>query len=99
MWHMAFGYVIVRALMPMVHLIGRGGLEPTLHRDPQRAAPTIPYCELRRIHGRGLLLPPRRLAAVMDNTIDALDRRLADEPAAQLSLSMHFPARWTPISS
>jgi heme/copper-type cytochrome/quinol oxidase subunit 1 len=96
MWHMVFGYLIVRTLMPLVHLLGRRGWS-------RRFAATLNVLH-RPFHlinyagsaGGGLLLPPRRMAAIMDITINALDRRLGAETPAQLALTMHFPTRWDP---
>ena len=96
LWHMVFGYLIVRTLMPLVHLLGRLGwtrrfaaILNALHRPFH----LINYAGSA---AGGLLLPPRRMAAIMDATIDALDRRLAAETPASLALTMHFPTRWDP---
>ena len=79
MFHMVFGYLIVRTLLPLVHLLGRLGWS-------RRFAATLNALN-RPFHlinyagscGGGLLLSPRRMAALMDTTIDALsppaDRR------------------------
>ena len=86
----------MRTLMSLVHLLGRLGrrrrfaaILNALHR---------PFCLINYAGsvGGGLLLPPRRMAAIMDPTIDALDRRLAAETPASLALTMHFPTRWDP---
>ena len=96
LWHMVFGYLIVRTLMPLVHLLGRLGLS-------RRFAVTLNALH-RPFHlinyagsaGGGLLLPPRRMAAIMDGTINALSRRLDAETPVSLALTMHFPTRWDP---
>ena len=49
LWHMVFGYLIVRTLMPPVHLLGRLGLEPPMHRHPRCPASTVPPDQLRRV--------------------------------------------------
>ena len=89
LWHMVFGYLIVRTLMPLVHVLGRLGwsrrfaaILNALHR---------PFHLINFVGsaGGGLLLRPRRMAA----TINALDCRLAAETPASLALTMHFPTR------
>ncbi len=96
MFHMVFGYLIVRTLLPLVHLLGRLGWS-------RRFAATLNALN-RPFHlinyagscGGGLLLSPRRMAALMDTTINALARRLTTETPAELTLTMHFPSRWDP---
>jgi len=96
MFHMVFGYLIVRTLLPLVHLLGRLGWS-------RRFAATLnavwrPFHLINYLGscGGGLVLSPRRMTALMDLTIAALTRRLAGETPAQLALTMHFPARWDP---
>ena len=96
MFHMVFGYLIVRTLMPLVHLFGRLGWS--------RRFATILNAVWRPFHrinylgscGGGLVLSPGRMAGLMDLTIRALTRRLEGETPAQLALTMHFPTRWDP---
>ena len=96
LWHMVFGYLIVRTLMPLVHLLGRLGwsrrFAATLNAL-QRPFHLINYAGSA---AGGLVLNPPRMAALMDATIDALIRRLAAETPAQLALTMQFPTRWDP---
>jgi hypothetical protein len=96
LFHMVFGYVIVRTLLPLVHALGRlgrsRGFAATLDAG-QRPFHMINYlgsC------GGGQLLTPRAQAALLDRTIDALQRKLAAETDASLALSMHFPTTWDP---
>src|SRR6478672_5642798 len=96
LWHMVFGYLIVRTLMPLVHLLGRLGWS-------RRFAATLnaawrPFHRLNYLGscGGGLVLAPGRMAGLMDLTIRGLTRRLEGEAPAQLALTMHFPTRWDP---
>src|SRR5690242_2031683 len=96
MFHMVFGYLIVRTLLPLVHLLGRLGWS-------RRFAATLnavwrPFHLINYLGscGGGLVLSPHRMAALMDLTIRALTRRLAGETPAQLALTMDFPTRWDP---
>jgi hypothetical protein len=93
---MLFGYIIVRTLMPLVHLLGRLGWSRrfaatlnALHR-PFHVINYLGSC------GGGQLLSPRRMTALMDTTMRAIRRRLAAETSAGLALTMHFPTRWDP---
>jgi hypothetical protein len=44
----------------------------------------------------GQLLSPRHMAALMETTMTAIQRRLSSETAGCLGLAMHFPTRWDP---
>jgi len=96
LFHMLFGYLIVRTLMPLVHLLGRLGLSRRFAATLNALHRPFHLINYAGSAGGGLLLPPRRMAAIMDGTINALSRRLAAEPPASLALTMHFPTRWDP---
>ena len=96
LFHMVFGYVIVRTLMPLVHVLGRLGWS-------RRFAATLnalyrPFHVINYLGscGGGLLLSPRRMATLLDATITAIRQRLAAESADGLGLTMRFPTRWDP---
>ena len=96
LFHMVFGYLIVRTLLPLVHVLGRLGWS-------RRFASTLnafyrPFHVINYLGscGGGQLLSPRRMAAVLDATITAIQRRLAAETTTGLARSMHFPTRWDP---
>jgi len=96
LFHMVFGYVLVRTLLPLVHVLGRlghsSGFAATLNagRRPFHLINYLGSC------GGGQLLTTRAQAALLDRTIDALQRKLAAETDASLALSMHFPTAWDP---
>ena len=96
LWHMVFGYLIVRTLLPLVHLLGRLGWSRRFAATLNAAHRPFHLVNYAGSAGGGLLLTPRRMAAVMDATVTALDRRLAVETPASLALTMHFPTRWDP---
>jgi len=80
LFHMVFGYIIVRTLMPLVHILGRLGWSrrfATALNAVHRPFHVINY--LGSCAGGELLSPPR-MAALMDNTMNAIQRRLAAEP-------------------
>jgi hypothetical protein len=93
---MVFGYLIVRTLLPLVHALGRlghsRGFAATLNagRHPFHVINYLGSC------GGGQLLTTRAQAALLDHTVDALQRKLAAETGASLALNMHFPTAWDP---
>ena len=96
LFHMLFGYLIVRTLMPLVHVLGRIGWS-------RRFAATL-NAAWRQFHlvnylGSvigGQLLTPSAMARLLDRSIDALQQRLGRETEASLNLTMHFPPAWDP---
>ena len=96
LWHMVFGYLIVRTLLPLVHLLGRLGWSRRFAATLNAAHRPFHPINYAGSAGGGLLLTPRRMAAILDATIGALDRRLTAETPASLALAMHFPTRWDP---
>jgi hypothetical protein len=97
-FHMLFGYLIVRSLMPLVH--GFGHLPPDWSR---RFAAILNACQ-RPFHlinylgscGGGQVLPTSTMIRLMDWTIHSLQCRLAAETGENLALAMHFPTAWDP---
>ena len=96
MFHMVFGYLVVRTLMPLVHVLGRLGWSRRFAATLNAAWRPFHVINYLGSCGGGLVLSPRRMTALMDLTIRALTRRLAGEAPAQLALTMHFPTRWDP---
>ena len=98
LFHMLFGYLVVRALMPLVH--GFGSLPAGWSR---RFAATLnagrrPFHVINYLGscGGGQVLPKAAMTALMDRTIRTLQRKLAGETEASLALTMHFPTSWDP---
>ena len=93
---MVFGYLIVRTLIPLVHALGRlghsRGFAATLNagRRPFHVINYLGSC------GGGQVLTTRAMVALLDRTVDALQRKLAAETAPSLALTMHFPTAWDP---
>jgi len=96
LFHMVFGYLIVRTLLPLVHVLGRLGLSrgfaATLNasRHPFHVINYVGSC------GGGQVLTPGAMAALLDRTIRVLERKLAAESGSSLALTMHFPTAWDP---
>lgn len=96
LFHMLFGYLVVRTLMPLVHVLGRLGwsrrFAATLNAT-RRQFHLVNY--LGSVLG-GQLLTPSAMARLLDRTIGALQQRLAAETETSLDLTMHFPPAWDP---
>ena len=96
LFHMVFGYLIVRSLMPLVHTLGRIGWSrrfATILDSLRRPFHLINY--LGSVGG-GQLLTPAAMGRLMDRTVIALQRKFAVETDNSLNLIMHFPPAWDP---
>lgn len=98
LFHMVFGYLVVRSLLPIVRGFGR--LPP---RHSRRFAAAL-HAARRPFHlinylgsvAGGQILTPRAMVALLNWTIGALQRSLQKEDATGLARVMHFPASWDP---
>ncbi|MFE4226543.1 DinB family protein [Arthrobacter sp. NPDC056886] len=99
LFHMVFGYMVVRALLPLVNVVSR------LPRPVGRAfaallnAGTRPFDAVNYWGSRGaaLVFNRRRMSRKLGKTIAALSRRLGHESSESLARSMPFPDRWDPF--
>lgn len=98
LFHILFGYLIVRTLLPLVH--GFGHLPEGWDRRFAAAlnAGQRPFHLINYLGscGGGQVLPRAAMTALMDVTIRALQRKLAGETEQSLALPMHFPTSWDP---
>ena len=96
LYHMVFGYVVVRTLLPPVHLLGRlgysRGFAATLNagRNPFHLINYVGSC------AGGQVLTTRAMTKLLDRTIAELQRTLAAETDQSLARTMHFPTAWDP---
>ncbi|MFF2506542.1 DinB family protein [Streptomyces sp. NPDC058067] len=99
LYHMLFGYMVVRALLPMVRLFGR--LPPGASRSWARVlnAATRPFDVVNYLGavGGARVYNHRRMGAKLDRTLAALHRHVEAEPDAVLARTMGFPTRWDPF--
>jgi hypothetical protein len=99
LFHMLFGYVVVRALRPLVR--GFGLLPDGVSRVYARLlnAASRPFHTINYWGSRlGTLVFGRdRMGRKMDQVIDSLERHLDHESEAALARRMHFPVRWDPF--
>ena len=99
LFHMVFGYMVVRALIPLVQLVSR------LPRPVGRAfaavlnAGTGPFDVVNYWGSRAAasVYNRRRMGRKLDKTISALSRRFELESSQSLARSMPFPDKWDPF--
>jgi hypothetical protein len=99
LFHMVFGYMVVRTLLPMVHTISRlpkpvGKAFAALLNAGTHPFDVINYWGSR---GAALFYNKQRMARKLGKTITAITRRLERESPTSLSRSMPFPDRWDPF--
>ena len=99
LFHMVFGYMVVRALLPMVHAISRlpkpvGTAFAAVLNAGTRPFDVVNYWGSR---AASLVYNKQRMGRKLDKTISAITRRLERESPTSLSRSMPFPDRWDPF--
>jgi DinB superfamily len=98
LFHMLFGFILARALMPLVKGFGR--LPPTVSRTFAAIlnAGTRPFHVINYLSALpgGTVLSTRAMGRLMDGTIMHLRGRLARESEHTFGLTMHFPVGWDP---
>jgi hypothetical protein len=97
-FHMLFGFVLVRVLLPLVKGFGR--LPPGVSRAFAAIlnAGTRPFHVINYLSALpgGTVLGCQAMGNLMDGTIEYLRGRLARESKHALGLAMHFPVGWDP---
>lgn len=99
LFHMVFGYMVVRALLPLVRVVSR------LPRPVGKAfaavlnAGTRPFDVVNYWGSRAapLVYNKRRMGRKLEKTIASLSGQLERETPYALSRSMPFPDRWDPF--
>ncbi|WP_223883762.1 DinB family protein [Pseudarthrobacter sp. BIM B-2242] len=99
LFHMVFGYMVVRALLPMVHVISRlpvpvGKAFAALLNAGTRPFDFVNYWGSR---GAAMIYNRQRMGRKLEKTITAITRRLHREDARSLARTMPFPDRWDPF--
>ena len=99
LFHMLFGYLVTRALLVLVHVVG---LLPDAAskafarlldsaRTPLHLINYLGSCAGARV------IPPRRMPGMLDHVIAALQQHLQRETGSALRRGMHFPTTWDPF--
>ena len=98
LFHMVFGFMIVRSLLPLVHVMGRlpDGVSKVFASVLNSTTPGFHVVNYLGSCGGALVFRAARLQRQMDRTIDALLRRLDRESARSMLATMHFPTDWDP---
>jgi hypothetical protein len=99
LFHMVFGYMVVRVLLPLVHVVSRlpqpvGRAFAAVLNAGTRPFDVVNYWGSR---AASLVYNRRRMGRKLAKTIAALSRRLDHESESSLSRSMPFPDRWDPF--
>jgi hypothetical protein len=99
LFHMVFGYMVVRALIPLVHVVSRlpkpaGEAFAALLNAGTRPFDVVNYWGSR---AASTFYDKRRMGRKLDKTLAALSHRLDRESEASLARSMAFPDRWDPF--
>jgi hypothetical protein len=98
LFHMMFGYLIVRVLLVLIRGFGR--LPPGVSRAFAQllGAATVPFDAVNYAGAcGGALIGPHRIGTWMDHIIAALHRSLDTVSEEELRRGMHFPTRWDPF--
>ena len=98
LFHMVFGFLIVRVLLRLVRVVGRlpapvGRGWAGLLDSARRPFHTVNYWGAR---GGARVVNHDRMGRVCDRTIAALQRSLAREREADLDRGMPYPTSWDP---
>ena len=99
LFHMLFGYLIVRALLVLVRVFG------PLPDGASRAFAKLLDSAYRPFHlindlGSCLgarIIPPSRMIRILDRVIAVLQQRLQRETSSALRRGMHYPTTWDPF--
>lgn len=99
LFHMLFGYIIVRALLSLVAAFGR--LPDGTSRGYARLlnAATRPFDLINYLGPCAAvhLYSSRQMSVKLDRILAALHRSLDAATTADLARGMHYPARWDPF--
>ena len=96
LFHMVFGYLIVRTLLPLVHTLGRHGWSRRFAIALNAARRPFHLINYLGSVGGGMLISPAGMVRLLDRSIRVLHRRLEAETDTSLALSMQFPPTWDP---
>ncbi|MFG1645629.1 DinB family protein [Amycolatopsis sp. NPDC049252] len=99
LYHMVFGYLIVRVLLPLVRGVSRLPAPVGEAFAATLDAGTRPFDVVNfwGAVGGAKVFDHRRMASLLDRVVAALHRRLETETEAGLQRGMAFPPRWNPF--
>ncbi|MFH8491158.1 DinB family protein [Streptomyces longisporoflavus] len=99
LFHMLFGYLLVRPLLLVFSLFGHLPLSVSRVFARLLEAGTVPFDFINYLGpvGGARVLGRRRMADAFDRVIVDLHRRVDAASAARLGHKMHYPYRWDPF--
>ena len=99
LFHMLFGYLIVRALLVLVRVFGTlpNGASNAFAKLLDSAHRPFDLVNYLGSCAGALIIPPRRMTRMLDRVIAALQRHLERETDSALRRGMHYPATWDPF--
>jgi len=99
LFHMLFGYLVVRALLVLTRAFGR--LPPAASRAFARMldAACRPFHLVNYLGScaGARIIPPARMPVMLDHVTGALQRRLRRETSTALGRGMYYPTSWDPF--
>ena len=99
LFHMLFGYLVVRALLVLVHIFGL--LSDAASKNFARLLDSArrPFHLINYLGScaGALIIPPQRMPAMLDHVIAALQKHLQRETSSALRRGMHYPTTWDPF--
>lgn len=98
LFHMVFGYMVVRALIPLVHLLVRcpASVQSGFSRLLNAATALFHPINYAGSCAAALVFNHRRMERKLLRTLNALERSLERESAEMLRRRTDFPDRWDP---
>ena len=99
LFHMLFGYLIVRALLVLVRVFGLlpDGASKVFARLLDSARKPFDLINYLGSCAGARIIRPRRMAPMHDHVIAALDKHLQRETGSALRRGMHYPTTWDPF--
>jgi len=99
LFHMLFGYLIVRALLALARVFGHlpDGASNALARLLDATHKPFDLINYLGSCAGARIIPPRRMPGTLDRVTAALQRHLERETDSALRRGMHFPATWDPF--
>jgi hypothetical protein len=98
LFHMLFGYLVVRRLLPMVKGLGHVSPNASKQFAALLDAATGPFNWINYIGsvGGGRVVTPARMVHWMNAVTATIERDMDRQDQASLGRGMHFPTRWDP---
>jgi DinB superfamily len=99
LFHMLFGYLVVRALLVLVRVFGLlpNGADKAFARLLDSAHQPFHLINYLGSCGGAWIIPPRRMTQMLDLVIAALQQHLQRETGSALRRGMHYPTTWDPF--